>query len=116
MYQKDSHKHIKAETQLRFSFTWHAKGSLPHWWTISFRIGFQRISTPIYVFSIGGVSLPLTLSQQKGEGVEEAHLLPKSLGQEATHSTSAHVSSARARLTERWRTVCAQEEEGPRVH
>ena len=111
MYQKDSHKHIKAETQLRFSFTWHAKGSLPHWWTISFRIGFQRISTPIYVFSIGGVSLPLTLSQQKGE-----HLLPKSLGQEATHSTSAHVSSARARLTERWCTLCAQEEEGPRVH
>ena len=68
------------------------------------------------MFSPSEGSLPLILSQQKGEGVEEAHLLPKSPGQEATHSTSAHVSSARASLTERWRTLCAQEEEEPRVH
>lgn len=116
MCTKKAAKHIMAETQWRFSFTWHARGSVPHWWTISFRIEFQRISISIYVFSIGGVSLPFTLSKQEGEGVEEAHLLPKSLGQEVTHSTSTRVLSTRASLRERWCKLCAWKEEEPRVH
>lgn len=38
--------------------------------------------------------------------MEEAHPLPKSLGQEATHSTSAHVSSARASITQKGGVNC----------
>lgn len=89
------------QTQQRFLFTWQANGSLPNWWAIFFHIEFQRTSTSIYVSSIGWAPLPLTPSKQQGESVEEAHLLLKSLGQEVTHMTSAHVLVATTSLMER---------------